>query len=98
MCSLSALNDAFASVIAVGLRLAISRAQARASSMSWPAGTNLLTSPIWKASAAVYRRQRYHISRALLADDSREIGGAEARVDAADLRAHLPELRGLGGD
>src|SRR5437870_9339579 len=33
MCSLSALNDAFASVIAVGLRSAISRAQARASSM-----------------------------------------------------------------
>ena len=61
---MAALNDAFMKRSAVGLNCSISRAQLTHSASSSSNGTTLFTSPISSASAAVYWRHRYQISRA----------------------------------
>ena len=88
MLSLSALNEVFASAIAVGLARRSLRTTRRRPRRAGRRGTTLFTSPICeRLGRAVAAAQVPHLARLLLADHAREIGGAEARVDRAHLRA-----------
>ena len=59
----------------------------------------MLTSPISSACCGVVlAAQEPDLARLLLADDARQVAGAVAAVEAADLRPGLPEARVVGGD
>jgi hypothetical protein len=84
---------------AVGLFSSISSAQRRSSARSSPPGTTAFTSPQRSmVRGVVLPAQVPDLAGALVAEDARQVGAAEAGVERADPRPGLPEAGVLGGD
>ena len=98
-CSVSALNERLAMAIAVGLRSRISAHHLSTSSSSFVVRHHRVDEAhVERLLGAVAAAEVPDLARALLADEPRQIGGAEARIDRAHFGSDLPEHRLLGRD
>ena len=98
-CSVSALNDCLRKRSAVGDSARISSAQLADLVPQLAGGHHRVhQAPALRGLRVVLAAQEPDLARPLLADDAREVAGAEAGVERADARAGLAEARRVGGD